>query len=252
MRDRRHKPEELRENYPPSMSPSNLEDTYGRNFSYLRLSVTERCNFRCVYCLPDGYNARKSPRENELSPAEIRRLAEGLSEVGLSKVRLTGGEPTLRQDLPEIISELSAISSVRKVAISTNGHRLKALARTYHAAGASAVNVSLDSLDPNSFQAITGSSRISSVLDGIEEALAVGFYSVKVNCVLLRGLNEGCLESFQSWVRDKPVSVRFIELMRTGGIRDLFEERHIGINFVHRRLIESGWRPQPRTSVVFT
>ena len=223
----------------------DLTDSYSRKFVYLRLSVTDRCNFRCVYCLPNGY--RPVPfQEKELSASEIRRLVSGFAQLGVSKVRLTGGEPTLRRDIAELAGEIRSIPGIEKVAITTNGHRLFELAQPLYSAGLNALNVSVDSLDREAFRRLAGTDRLDHVLKGIDRALEIGFPLVKVNSVLMRDSAEGELDRFLEWVKHRPVTVRFIELMRTGKNVDLFESRHVSGGVIQYRLLRSGWRQLPR------
>jgi len=230
-----------------SDSASNpvLRDPTGRGLEYLRLSITDACNFRCVYCLPQGYRAQPG-REPELSPLEIRRLVAAFAELGFWKVRLTGGEPTTRRDFLWVASQVAAIPGIRSVALSTNGHRLKQLAPELRAAGVTAVNVSVDSLDADRFSRITGTDRLADVVQGVEDCVRLGFDSVKINAVLLKDLNDKDLEGLIQWTRSLPISVRFIELMRTGGNREFFEAHHLSAGTLRLRLLSAGWRQQPR------
>jgi GTP 3',8-cyclase len=223
-------------------SPVNeaLQDTFGRRFSYLRLSVTDACNFRCIYCLPNGYK-RPANQAGPLDQNEIKNLIGAFAEMGTVKVRLTGGEPTLRPDFLEIASGIGQIPGIRQVAVSTNGFRLKQLARSFREVGITSVNVSLDSLDRMKFAEIAGADQLVQVLDGIEEALAAGFPEVKVNAVLLRGINDEALDDFLTWIKDKPIVVRFIELMPTGQTKEFFSARHIGSGALASKLVEQGW-----------
>lgn len=221
-----------------------LVDGFGRVFHYLRLSVEDACNFRCVYCLPDGY--KKTETEPPLSVEEIRRLAAAFAGMGFWKVRLTGGEPTLRRDIVEIAAAVNAAPGVRRVSLSTNGYRLAPLAPRLKAAGVRSVNVSVDSLDPARFRELTGHDKLADVLAGIGRCLELGFEAVKVNVVLLRGVNDGELERFLDWTRAAPVSVRFIELMSTGGNREFFAERHLPATDLVARLGALGWAELPR------
>jgi cyclic pyranopterin phosphate synthase len=221
-----------------------LRDTFGRRLDYLRLSITDRCNFRCVYCLPEGCTARGASAP--LAPAELERLVRGFAALGFWKVRLTGGEPTLRGDLVEIVERVAAVPGITRVGLTTNGHRLARLAPALRAAGLAAVNVSLDSLDPDRFQRITGASRLDEVLEGLEAAAAAGLPSVKVNAVLLDGLDGEELDRFLDLARRLPVTVRFIELMRTGSNGALYERARLPAGEVAARLLERGWRPLPQ------
>lgn len=226
-----------------------LEDGFSRRFYYLRLSVTDVCNFRCTYCLPDGYRPEQGPKEDRksfLSLAEIRRVVSGFAAMGTRKVRLTGGEPSLRRDFTSIIETVAKTPGIEKVAMTTNGYRLKERAREWFDAGLNALNVSVDSLDPRQFHQITGENKLMEVMAGIDAALAAGFTSVKINAVLLRGLNDHQLEAFLGWIRHKPIELRFIELMQTGEMDTLFRDHHVSGEQIKQRLLASGWAAQPR------
>jgi cyclic pyranopterin phosphate synthase len=220
-----------------------LTDQLGRRLEYLRLSVTDRCDFRCAYCLPDGC-ARGG--EAPLSVAEVQRLVRAFAALGVWKVRLTGGEPTLRPDLPELVAAVARTPGVRAVGITTNGYRLAALAPALLAQGATAVNVSVDSLDPVRFAGITGRPALDRVLGGVEAALDAGVPAVKVNVVMLRGLDGAELDRFLEWTRGLRIAVRFIELMRTGDNADFFRRFHLGASVVRAHLEARGWAPLPR------
>lgn len=224
-----------------------LSDSFDRKFVYLRLSVTDRCNFRCIYCLPNGYQGPIAP-EPELSIEETRRLVLAFSKLGVSKVRLTGGEPTVRRDIVELVQTVAATPGIKKVGITTNGYRLKELAYPLKNAGVTSLNVSVDSLNQDRFKEITGTPRFSDVTQGLDHALSLGFESVKINAVLLRGTNEDELSQFIAWVKERPVSIRFIELMRTGKNTELFERSHLSGGVVQFELLKSGWKPVERKS----
>ena len=226
-----------------------LEDGFSRRFYYLRLSVTDVCNFRCTYCLPDGYHPPKGDgegRQSFLSLEEIRRVVSGFAAMGTRKVRLTGGEPSLRRDFTAIIETVANTPGIEKVAMTTNGYRLKERAREWFDAGLTALNVSVDSLDPRQFHQITGENKLAEVMAGIDAALSAGFRSVKINAVLLKGLNDHQLETFLAWIRDKPIELRFIELMQTGEMDALFRDHHTSGELIKQRLQESGWVQQLR------
>ena len=225
-----------------------LVDSHGRRFEYLRLSVTDRCNFRCDYCLPDGYAPAAGISESELSVQEIRRLVSAFAKMGFTKVRLTGGEPTVRRDLIEIVQTVSMIPGIQKVAVTTNGARLSELAIPLRLAGASAINISIDSLEEKNFNQITGTERFHSVMDGLATALQAGFESIKINSVLLRDTHEDEIQKFMEWVKGYPVSVRFIELMRTGKNEDYFSRNHVSGGSVQFSLLKAGWKAVPRAS----
>lgn len=221
-----------------------LIDPAGRAFTYLRLSVTDACGFSCSYCLPEGYR-RPADWEAPLSVQEVERLVRGLAPLGLRKVRLTGGEPTSRRDLVELVEAVAAVPGIETVALSTNGSRLARLAAALNRAGLQAVNVSIDSLDPAEFAAITGKDGLEEVLAGVEAALGAGL-RVKVNAVLLRGCNDASVDRFLDWVTDTPVTVRFIELMRTGDNQLYFLRRHLGLQQLEARLLAAGFVPKAR------
>ncbi len=223
----------------------SLIDRYARRFSYLRLSVTDACNFRCVYCLPGGYQKCDGQPE-PLAVDEIRNLMAAFAALGVWKIRITGGEPTLRRDLLEILEIARSTPGVRKVALSTNGQRLRQLAPSLKGVGLDAVNVSVDSLNPMKFREITGRDELSPILDGIDAALAVGISQVKINSVLMKGFNDADFDSFANYVRERPISVRFIELMPTATNRELFEGHHIRATDIRERLQSRGWSARVR------
>jgi GTP 3',8-cyclase len=223
---------------------SELHDGLGRRLEYLRLSVTDRCNFRCAYCLPDGCG--EAPPAPPLSVAEIGRLVRAFAALGVWKVRLTGGEPTLRRDLADVVRTIAGVPGVRRIGLTTNGHRLAQNAADLRAAGLTSLNVSVDSLDPARFERITGSTRFEHVVAGVEAAVAAGFPSVKVNVVLLAGLDDAELDRFLAWTADRPLTVRFIELMQTGDNGAFFRRQHLPAEAIRRKLEARGWMPLAR------
>ncbi|MBN8543685.1 MAG: GTP 3',8-cyclase MoaA [Alphaproteobacteria bacterium] len=220
-----------------------LKDSFGRKFPYLRLSVTEVCNFRCTYCLPNGY--QKTDRDFLTLP-EITRLATAFAELGTHKIRLTGGEPTVRKDLTQIARAVSSISGIRTVALTTNGYNLKENARAFLDAGINALNVSVDSLNSERFHAITGQDKLAHVLEGIEAAKTAGFTNIKINSVLLKEVTDHTLPEFLSWIKREALSVRFIELMQTGENLAFFKQHHISANVIIQQLLEHGFVPELR------
>lgn len=221
-----------------------LEDGFGRRFPYLRLSITDLCNFRCAYCLPNGY--RKTGNPAFLRSAEIARLVDAFAELGVRKIRLTGGEPTTRRDFTEIAAGIAAHPRIDRLAVTTNGYRLRRHAKAWRGAGLNAVNVSVDSLDGSRFQAITGHDRLPQVLAGIDAALDAGFESVKVNVVLLKGVNDHELPDFLAWAQSTPIAIRFIELMQTGDNRAYFRNYHLSAQGIETQLVKGGWILEPR------
>lgn len=216
-----------------------LQDQFGREFHYLRLSITDVCNFRCNYCLPDGYEGR--PDEAFLSLDEIRRLASAFAATGTSKIRITGGEPSVRKDLPDIIRTVKAIPGIQKVAMTSNGYRLPEFIDTWGEAGLDALNISIDSLDPAVFQTITGHSKLHEILAGLDRAIELSFPSIKVNAVMLKGFNDNQLARFLDWLRNKPITLRFIELMQTGDNAEFFAQRHVAGEKIRKTLLDQGW-----------
>lgn len=223
---------------------SILADGFGRRFPYLRLSVTDICNFRCTYCLPDGY--QKTDCESFMSVDEITRLVQGFSSLGVWKIRLTGGEPTIRSDFLDIAHGISALPGIRRLVMTTNGYRLPQRAQSYFDAGVRGINISIDSLDPRKFHEITGHDRLNEILEGIQACFDAGFDSVKINAVLLKGQNDAELDDMIDFVKDKPVSLRFIELMRTRDNHDYFMLRHFPGSVVTELLLRRGWQIVPR------
>jgi len=221
-----------------------IADTFGRRFPYLRLSLTDKCNLRCSYCLPNGY--KKDSQDSELDQTEIIRLVRAFSRLGVWKIRLTGGEPTIRPDFLDIVRKIASLDNIQKLAFTTNGYKLSERAQDYFDAGLRAINISIDSLKSEQFRTITGQDRFSEVLDGMNACLDAGFKTVKINTVLLKGLNDEELDDFIRFVEDKPVSLRFIELMRTRDNLDYFQNHHLSGALVSQRLLSLGWAAKPR------
>lgn len=188
-----------------------MPDAFGRVVNYLRISITDRCNERCLYCLPEGYHGW-AQRPDHLTVEEILRLVRVAAGLGFRKFRLTGGEPLVRRDVPEIVRGMAAIPGVETIGLSTNGTRLAALARPLREAGVRSVNISLDALDPELYRRITGGD-VATVLAGIRAAVDAGFERVKLNTVLLRGLNEAELWPLILFAAEHGLPLRFIELM---------------------------------------
>lgn len=190
-----------------------MNDRFGRTISYLRLSLTERCTLKCAYCRAgEGI----CPKQSELTQEEFLRITRAFAAVGVTKVRLTGGEPMLRRDLLSMISGIRAIPEIQEITMTTNGQHLPGQSRALREAGLNRLNISLDSLKPERYTAITGGGSLSRVLTGIEEAYAAGFDSLKLNVVLLRGQNDDETGDFLALTKDRNLSVRFIEYMPLG------------------------------------
>lgn len=225
---------------------SQLTDAFARKFYYLRLSITDVCNFRCTYCLPDGYKPGGVNNNGFLTVDEIRRVTRAFASLGTEKVRLTGGEPSLRRDFTDIIAAVGENDAIRQIAVTTNGYRLARDAANWREAGLTGVNVSVDSLDARQFHAITGQDKFRQVMAGIDAAFDAGFEKVKVNTVLMRDVNHHQLDTFLAWIQPRPIQLRFIELMETGEGSDLFRKHHISGQVLRDELIKRGWIHQLR------
>ncbi len=193
-----------------------LHDRQNRLVEYLRVSVTDRCNFRCTYCLPeDGID--HVDRADILSFEEIAALVGCFVQIGVRRVRLTGGEPTVRRDLVQLVAMLRAIPGLRDIALSTNGHLLPELAAPLRAAGVDRLNISLDTLDPGKFASITRRGDLDRVLAGVEAARAAGYPSIKLNAVAIKGFNDGEIGSLCQYAWTRGLVPRFIEQMPMAG-----------------------------------
>jgi GTP 3',8-cyclase len=195
--------------------PSRLVDAYGRVHTSLRISITDRCNFRCVYCMPE--EMQFYPREFILSYEEILRLSRVASALGVDKIRLTGGEPLVRRDLPKLIHALAGMGTLSDLSLTTNGTRLGEMAQELWDAGLRRINVSLDSLDPSRFAELTRRPMLDAVLRGLEAAARAGFDPIKINAVAIRGYTEPELLAFARLAREGRFQVRFIEFMPLDG-----------------------------------
>jgi len=216
-----------------------LIDRYHRKFEYLRLSITDECNFKCNYCLPDGY--QRTHQKQFLSMSEIGNLINAFAELGTSKVRITGGEPSLRNDFSSIIQQIANTQGINKIATTTNGYSLRKHAKEWHQAGLTSINVSVDSLDANTFHLITGKNLFHKVMEGVEACSAAGFEQVKVNSVLMKGLNDNDLNTFLNWIKEQPIQLRFIELMETEDNRDFFKKYHLSGQHLKTSLLQQNW-----------
>lgn len=193
-----------------------LRDSFGRLHTYLRISLSERCNLRCQYCMPaDGVELTPSP--DLLSKDEIVRLANLFVNCGVNKIRLTGGEPTIRRDLDEICLQLSEMKGLKTLAITTNGLTLARKLPKLKESGLTAVNISLDTLVPAKFEFMTRRRGHEKVIESINAAVELGYDPVKVNCVVMRGFNDDEICDFVELTREKPINIRFIEFMPFDG-----------------------------------
>jgi len=196
-----------------------LIDTYGRRINYLRLSVTDRCNLRCCYCMP-AEGVAKLGHADLLSYEELFRVAQSCVEQGIEKIRVTGGEPLVRKGLTGFLQRLSGIAGLKELVLTTNGVLLEELAGPLREAGVARLNISLDSLRPETFARITRGGDLTRVLNGIAAAEQAGFPPVKMNMVVMRGVNDREILDFAALSIDRPYTVRFIEYMPTLRDRD--------------------------------
>src|SRR5215210_6045879 len=188
-----------------------LIDSFGRVHNNLRISVTDRCNIRCVYCMPESVTFL--PRAELLSFEEIERFVRVAATLGIDKIRLTGGEPLVRRDLPRLVAKLAAIAGIRDVGLTTNGILLAPLARTLWDAGLRRINVSLDTMDPAKFLELTRRTGFEQVIEGILAAKEAGFDPVKVNAVAIKGMSEADVVPLGRFAREHGLELRFIEYM---------------------------------------
>jgi GTP 3',8-cyclase len=199
---------------------AELLDQLARPMRDLRISVTDRCNYRCAYCMPAevfGRDFAFLPRDEVLRFEEITRLARLFVELGVAKLRLTGGEPTVRRGLPDLVRQLTAIPGARDIALTTNGSTLRRLAAPLAEAGLRRITISLDSLDDSIYRAMNGADMpVAVVLDGVAAAREAGFDPIKVNMVVKRGANEGSVLPMARWAREQGVVLRMIEFMDVG------------------------------------
>ncbi|GHT57178.1 cyclic pyranopterin monophosphate synthase [Spirochaetia bacterium] len=207
-----------------------MRDSYGREINYARISITDQCNLRCVYCMPaaacTGAEAlhpqkRQAPQDTYLSAAEILRIGTVFADLGIHDLRVTGGEPLVRSDAVGLVRELKKIPGIRRVALTTNGQLLGGMAASLKLTGLDGINVSLDTLDAAAYRSITRGGDLALTLGGIDAALAAGFSPVKVNCVLLDRDRRNDALGIAALARDRDIRVRFIEMMPIG----------MGVNF---------------------
>jgi cyclic pyranopterin phosphate synthase len=191
-----------------------LLDPHGRKINYLRLSVTDRCNLRCRYCMP-AEGVPKRSRGDILCYEDLHRVAQAAIALGMEKIRVTGGEPLVRKGIVGFLEKLADLPGLKRLVLTTNGVLLKEMAADIRAAGVESINISLDSLRPDTFFRITRGGDLRQVLDGIEAAERAGFPYLKINVVVMRGVNEDEVADFAALTLDRPYRVRFIEYMPT-------------------------------------
>ena len=220
-----------------------LKDSFGRTFPYIRLSITDVCNFKCGYCLPNGYQVDKSDNRKFLHLDEIKRLSKVFSKLGVQKIRLTGGEPTVRKDFFEIIKILKNEAEIKKVVITTNGYHLDNKAKMLVDSGLNGINISIDSLDRNTFKTITGHDRLPEILRGIQNLQDLNFDNIKINAVLLNSINasEKDFNNWSNFIKKNKIDFRYIELMQTGDNLDYFNKYHVSSKVFKEYLDRNNW-----------
>jgi cyclic pyranopterin phosphate synthase len=192
-----------------------MKDNYRREINYLRISVTDRCNLRCVYCMPSR-GVKSIPHREILNFEEITRLVKAATLAGIKKIRFTGGEPLIRRELPELIRAIASITQIDDIALTTNGILLAEKVQELKKAGLKRVNISLDSLDGQKYMAITRGGHLEETWKGIESALQFNLHPVKLNCVIIKGFNDNEIDDLARISLDRPLHIRFIELMPFG------------------------------------
>lgn len=226
------------------MIRTTLKDAWGRKLEYLRVSVTDRCNLRCVYCMP-AEGVECIGHDEVLRYEEILAVVRAGADLGVRRVRVTGGEPLVRKGLVPFIAQLAAMPGIEEVALTTNGLLLNGLAGELARAGLTRINVSLDSLKQDTFARLTRGGRVAAVLAGLEAAAAAGLEPLKINCVVIRSLNDDEVFDFAALTVDRPWHVRFIEYMPIGESPELsWPEHFVPIDEVRQRLSQR-WRLTP-------
>ncbi len=212
-----------------------LQDSFGRSIEYVRLSLTDKCNMRCFYCLPKGFKNFETP-ENWLKFEEIERVISAFAQLGVSRVRLTGGEPLVRKGVVNLASRLHQIEGVDDLSLSTNASLLSQYAQDLKQAGVSRINVSLDSLKPERFSKITGGSSLDDVLSGLQKARQYGFDPIKINMVAMKGVNDDEFENMVDYCIENDFSLRFIETMPMGDSGREANQYYLNLQSVKERL----------------
>lgn len=221
-----------------------LYDSYGRLHDYVRLSITDRCNLRCVYCMPKE-GLPFFPTDKVLSQDEIVKLIENFSEMGVTKVRITGGEPLLRTDLVDIVRRIKNVDGIDDISITTNGLFLAKKAKALKEAGLDRLNISLDTFKPDRYNEITRGGSIEQVLEGIEVASELNFKKIKLNVVLIKGQNDDEILDFLEYTRNHNVNVRFIEFMPIGNPIKMWKKEYIGLDNVFKICKENNFEYTP-------
>jgi cyclic pyranopterin phosphate synthase len=227
----------------------NLVDTFGRKHDYLRISVTDQCNLRCVYCMPEE-GMEFMDNEKLLRFEDIVEVVRAGAQMGIHKLRITGGEPLVRRNLEQLIADLASIPGIDDIGMTTNGIFLSKKAAELKAAGLNRINISLDTLDPSRFRMIARRGDLSKVLEGIESAAKVGLEPIKLNMVLLKDINDDEIGAFLRMSLDYPLHVRFIEYMPIGHADDNWRRHYLPLIRVTEVAEELGLRIEPTGHIV--
>lgn len=214
-----------------------LQDPFGRTIEYVRLSVTDRCDLRCFYCMPEGFSDFEVP-DNWLTFEEIERVMRAFGELGVHRLRITGGEPLVRKGLPELAARLSALPGIDDLSLSTNAVRLAKHAEELRVAGVTRLNVSLDTLQADRFREIT-KGRLDKVLTSLEAAKNAGFAPIKINMVVMKGVNDDEVEDMVAFCLDNGFALRFIETMPMGATGQSASDQYVNLQEIKARLRES-------------
>ena len=200
----------------PTINANKLIDKFGRQVTYVRISVTDRCDFRCVYCMSEDMEFL--PREQVLTLEEITRLSKAFVELGVTKIRITGGEPLVRKDIVSMLADVAKLEGLNELVITTNGSQLVKLAQPLKEAGVKRINISLDSLDAGKFKKVTRVGDLNTVLDGIQAAKKAGFEKIKLNAVILKNRNHDEVKDLVQYAMQEGLDISFIEEMPLGAI----------------------------------
>lgn len=212
-----------------------MRDSFGREINYLRISLTDRCNLRCLYCMPEKGIANKITHDEILSLDDIYRIARVFTKLGVNKIRLTGGEPLVRKGIVGLVEKLSRLNGVKDLTMTTNGLLLKDMASSLKDAGLSRINISLDTLNENKYREITRGGDLTKVIEGIREAKRVGLVPIKINTVLIGGFNDNEILDLINITREEDIDVRFIELMPIGEAVDWASKNFISNNEILKK-----------------
>lgn len=226
-----------------------LEDKYGRKHDYLRISITDRCNLRCIYCMgKDGI--KLLDHDSILTYEEITEVVKTLAPLGLKRLRITGGEPLVRKGVENLIGSLNAVAGIEDIALTTNGVLLEPMIDKLIANGLKRVNISLDSLKPNTFERITRVGNLNNVLKGINAAIKKGLTPVKLNVVLMAGVNDSEIFDFLKLTLDDPIHVRFIEYMPLDSHDEMWSKRYLPLTVVKEKAKGLGFKLNPAEGIL--